>query len=343
MDSTEIEISKVAANTKLKRSHWHDYRSPSIYLFTVTVVNREPLLGNVVGDIEHASIKLTPVGMAVKREIYVIPQLHPQVQILQYQIMPDHVHLVLRVKERLPEQMPIGNIVAAWKYACGKAYSTLLLRDLKASSHNGQENMQSRPSSETTFRSPEKAPYHPLFSKGYNDSAITSKGQLNHMIAYVQDNPRRLLIKRQRHHLFQLNRSLSIAGMTFDAVGNTSLLQRPLVAVHCHRHWTTAEQETYSRGLPIQISEWSSPCRCIHIQNRKNYRTCCIGSWAAAHPFGRKRLQRIVQTHRTRFLRLCRRTAASPCPMAIPQQQLSYHPRAMQAIKHNGRKDGHNS
>ena len=241
--------SKAATDSRLKRGYFHDYHSPCIYLITVTVVDREPLLGDVTGDVEHAVIGLSEVGRAVKREVYALPQRYPQVQVLQYQIMPDHVHLVLRVHERLPEQMPIGNVVAAWKQACGKAYSALLWRDLKASPRDGQPSAQACPSREATFRSPEgsKPPYKPLFSKGYNDSILMGKGQLAHMIAYVQDNPRRLLIKRQNRGLFAIHRGLAVADMCFDAVGNLCLLQKPMAAVHCRSRWTDAEQQEYAQ------------------------------------------------------------------------------------------------
>lgn len=251
-------MEKTASNdNKLKRGYFHDYHSPCIYLITVTVVDRKPLLGQVMGETEHAFIRLTETGKMVERQIYAIPQSHPQVQVLQYQIMPDHVHLVLRVLERLPEQMPIGNVVAAWKQACGRVYSDLLWRDLKASSPDTQRNAESPLSREATFRSQEKTqsntaepqskpPYKPLFSKGYNDSILYGKGQLNRMIAYVKDNPRRLLIKQQHHAFFTIHKQIAIAGMNFDAVGSLSLLQKPMLAVHCHCRWSEEETKSYA-------------------------------------------------------------------------------------------------
>ena len=126
-----------ASSTNLNRSFTHDYHSPHIYLITVTVVDREPVLSAISGTVEQPKVELTEVGKAVKREIFAIEKRHPQVKVLFNIIMPDHVHLVLRVLERLPEKMPLGNIVAAWKQACGKAYSALLVghgtcSDLKA-------------------------------------------------------------------------------------------------------------------------------------------------------------------------------------------------------------------
>lgn len=238
--------------TKLKRSHWHDYYEPCIYLVTVTTVNREPLLGQVEGDAVKARIKLSAIGNAVWREIEAIPQRYPQVKVMQHQIMPDHVHLVLRVTERLPKALPLGNIVAAWKARCSKDVAAL--HDLKAATQTcdlkaatlNDTTLNTPPagesSSEAAFRS-HQCP--PLFSKGYNDSILSGQGQLHHMMAYVRDNPRRLLIKRQHNTFFTIHRGIVVAGMRFDAIGNLVLLQRSLLAIHCRRRWSEAERQDY--------------------------------------------------------------------------------------------------
>lgn len=239
-------------NSKTRRCLLHDYRDACIYLLTVTVEGRQPLLGKVAGDVYTAHIELTELGKAVRYEINMLPKHYPQVQIIQYMVMPDHVHLILRVKERLPETFPLGNIVAAWKHACGKAFAAMSAPscDLKAATPDGgqvasvaiADMVSSRPSGKEAFRSPS---YRRLFSEGFNDSILTGKGQLQHMIAYVRDNPRRLLLKRQYSPFFTIRRGITVVGQTFDAVGNMALLQRPLLAVHCRRRWTEGEQQSY--------------------------------------------------------------------------------------------------
>lgn len=248
---------------RIKRCYEHDYHERCIYLVTVATDDRQPLLGRVVGDTQKAWIEFSPVGKAVWKETEALPQRFPQVKVLQHQIMPDHVHLVLYVTERLPKGMPLGNVVAAWKQACGKAYSAI--RDLKAATQDNtatrdnqqaatQNNQQSTTptnrfmpglSGEVTFRSPVLA-YTPLFGKGFNDRILTGKGQLKHIMAYVRDNPRRLLIKRQCTSFFTIRRGVNIAGLSFDAVGNIDLLQKPLVAVHCRHRWSIQETQDYS-------------------------------------------------------------------------------------------------
>lgn len=240
-------------NKRVKRSHRHDYHERCIYLVTVTVRDRLRILGQVVGDTTSAKIELSPTGRAVWHEIEVLPQRYPQVRILQHQIMPDHVHLVIYVTERLPENLPLGNIVASWKVACSKACAVLNngQRDLKAATQDNPQRASMVLSCEAAFRSPKTSP---LFDKGYNDSILTSRGQLDHIMAYVRDNPRRLLIKQQRHPFFAIHHSLNISGIIFDAVGNLELLRCPKMAVHCQRHWSETELNEYTERC-IKASE----------------------------------------------------------------------------------------
>lgn len=223
------------------------------------------MLGQVTGDVHVAKVILTELGMAVRYEINMLPKRYPQTQVLQYIVMPDHVHLILRVKERLPESLPLGNIVAAWKHACGKAYAAQSsISDLKAAALDGGLAQQkvtganglesSRPLGMEAFRSSNNtlgeealAPrYLRLFSEGYNDSILHGREQLQHMIAYVRDNPRRLLLKRANSPYFIIHHSIDVAGLRFDAIGNLSLLQRPLIAVHCRRRWTEEERQSFA-------------------------------------------------------------------------------------------------
>lgn len=65
-------------------------------------------------------------------------------------------------------------------------------------------------------------------------------------MAYVRDNPRRLLIKQQQQPYFTIHRNLNIAGISFDTVGNLDLLRKPKMAVHCRRRWSETELAEYT-------------------------------------------------------------------------------------------------
>jgi len=76
----------------------------------------------------------------------------------------------------------------------------------------------------------------PLFDDNYDDSFLWRKGQLQAMIAYVHDNPRRAIIKARVPQFMQSCLCLTIAGVRYSAFGNFLLLRSPLKAqVFCHR------------------------------------------------------------------------------------------------------------
>lgn len=268
-------------NPQIQRSFTHDYREPCIYMLTVTVEGRRQLLGFLEGDVYTAHIKLTPLGEAVRYELYALCKRYPQLRLLQHQVMPDHVHVILQVAERL--EKPIGNLLSSWKIACGHAYARLAgtagasastagasatpqnkrkdsqtdpaplsgeaaLAPRETTSQNKRGRVQTGPapsSGEAALALREKPYFKRLFSEGYNDRILHGKGQLQRMIAYVRDNPRRLLLKRANSPFFTIHRSTNVAGHSFDAIGNLALLRAPLLAVHCRRHWSEDETTAY--------------------------------------------------------------------------------------------------
>ena len=282
----------MADNQQIYRSHTHDYKSPCIYMLTVTVEGRRPLLGKVSGDVQTAHIELTPLGEDVRHELYALCDRYPQLRLLQYQVMPDHVHVILQATTRLPK--PLGSLFSSWKIACGRAYGRLtaataattgasaLARDKAAGPlpiagmPKGEAGTPSCASAEERDKAagttagagplagalsgaaalappkksqetqPQPTPFRRLFAEGYNDRILQGKGQLQRMIDSIRDNPRRLLLRHANSPYFTLHRNLTVAGRTFDAIGNLALLQAPLMAVHCRRHWSPVELNAYA-------------------------------------------------------------------------------------------------
>ncbi len=81
-----------------------------------------------------------------------------------------------------------------------------------------------------------------LFARGYNDRLLLRAGQLDAWRRYLADNPRRLLMKREHPDLFRVQRNVETAGVTFSAIGNRLLLERPFrLQVQCSRSLTETE------------------------------------------------------------------------------------------------------
>jgi REP element-mobilizing transposase RayT len=262
-------------HNRLRRMEEHDYTSACIYLITVTTVDRKRVLGSLVGDGPNtAAIAPTALGDYVAEAFRKIAaettkKTGCRVQVLHYQIMPDHFHGILYVRDTLPADYSLGKIIAAWKSDCSHA----LWND---SSFCAQYFSSEKP---------------PLFSRGFNDRILFREGQLQTWIAYLNDNPRRLWLKSHFPDRLRkvYNFSAGKKGHPYTAVGNTFLVTYPeRLQVRCHRHLTEvqiqAEVATYlkeARRGTVLISPFISPAEkavydacykeklpMIHIVNR---------------------------------------------------------------------------
>ena len=103
-----LEVRETRHSMK-RRSPWHDYHEKGTYMLTLVVEGRMPLLGRLEGrvnarpgDGDAPKVMLSELGTAiVTEEIPKIHRYYPQVEVWKVCIMPDHVHLIVRVKEDL--------------------------------------------------------------------------------------------------------------------------------------------------------------------------------------------------------------------------------------------------
>ena len=236
MDKATFERQKVFAGEKKpsmqRRCVDYDYTGRRMYMVTMVTEGRKPLFGKVVGrsdavepSAEVPHIELSPLGEAVEKIWQTIGVHHPEVQVVALQMMPDHLHAVLFVKERL--EKPLGKVLLGVKQACNQVFRQMMPESFVAvaQQHAGQSRGNGL-----------------LFTKGFNDQILFRDGQLEHWLHYVRDNPRRLLMKREHPELFRIQRGLTYAGQSFSAIGNRFLLERPMkVQVQCSRRMTEEE------------------------------------------------------------------------------------------------------
>ena len=106
----------------LYRARWMDYQSPSIQMLTLVTVDRRPLLGVLQGN----TVALTALGSAVAAEIERIPTYlgAASIEILDYVIMPDHVHILLHIHDRLPRHL--GQYIRWFKVQCSDAFTAMV-------------------------------------------------------------------------------------------------------------------------------------------------------------------------------------------------------------------------
>ena len=79
----------------------YDYSSPGAYFVTICTHDRRCLLSRItVGALHEApavSLNLTEIGQIVKEFIETLPSRYPELALEHYVIMPNHIHLLLRI------------------------------------------------------------------------------------------------------------------------------------------------------------------------------------------------------------------------------------------------------
>ena len=249
MKKETYEAQKAFAGEKkpsmLRRCVGHDYTGRQIYMITMVTEKRRALFGHVVGrsdapegNPDEPHIELSALGKRIAEEWWAAPLHHPEVEVIALQMMPDHLHGILFVRDRM--EKPLGMALRGFKQSCNKHYRELVL-GLPSVPSVALPTQQTQPVPHKDRRGEDRT-RGMLFARGYNDKLLLRTGQLETWLRYLSDNPRRLLMKREHPDLFRVQRNLTVAGVSFSAIGNCFLLSRPVrLFVQCSRRLTEAE------------------------------------------------------------------------------------------------------
>lgn len=208
----------------LHRAQWMDYQAPSIQLLTFVTTDRLPLFGELRGE----TVVLSALGQRIAGEIEHIPTYRDAsaIEVCSYMVMPDHVHILLHIHERLPKHL--GQYIRWFKIKCTDAYHELNPTPASISATISSDLGAVSPSNKIWPFAPE-----------YHDRVLTGKNQLAHMIQYIRSNPHRLALKRAHKDLFSICQQIPIAGINCTTLGNLFLADHPLrQALHCSRSLT---------------------------------------------------------------------------------------------------------
>ena len=268
-----------------RRKPWLDYHRKGTYMVTLVVEGRRPVLGKLVmsaGE-QDTSVELTALGKAIRdEEVQKISAIYKMVEIWKLCIMPDHIHMIVRIKEDLPEGKHLGHIVAGFKGGCSRAWwrmnrpcadaqgvvaatdaqrvvaATDAQRVVAATDAQGvvaatdaqrvvaATDAQRVVAATTPAASAAGMPS--LFERGYNDLILLNDSQLDNWKHYLDDNPRRLAIKRLHPDLFTTLNYIDIAEWHCQIVGNRFLLDIPQkVAVIVHSAYSDKEYAEYKK------------------------------------------------------------------------------------------------
>ncbi len=258
------------------------WKGIGLYHITLTIPDRRPLLGVLKipdGNPDRAKVQRTVLGNALVDCLIGIPQHHPEVQVLHFCLMPDHLHAVLYVRRTMPVGIR-GVVRGFWQGVkkLGRAWSaasSIVPNDIRRNCQEGKQEgsgnnaqqglreetsrmevfsagLQNQIGDETYYRLP------PVFTEMPFIRSMGHNTQLPNTIRYLDMNPQRLATKRLKPGYFRVQREIVIGGRNYDGVGNTMLLTAERYAV------------VHVRSMMVKAAENGD------AEQLRNYKNSCV-------------------------------------------------------------------
>ena len=238
-----------------RRANWQDYGEVGLYMVTLCGEGRQAVFGTLAGHTRaqrgteaFPHVALSALGRMVRDEE--IPKMHcyyPQVEVWQAAIMPDHLHLLLYVREPLPPGKKLGHLISGFKGGCSRAWWALKeggagnaaeeRRGTAADAAGtaaaagmaagGAAGMAEAAGGAAVVPAASAAVKRPsLFEAGYHDRIIKRPGMLENIKRYLADNPLRAIMRRELPRLLERRLHLCIGGHEYAAFGGLFLAKR---------------------------------------------------------------------------------------------------------------------
>lgn len=241
-----------------RRAEWHDYTGRAIYMITLLKAESIPHFCAIEApgnNPDKSYSNLSSIGCIINNAISNFNRKFSYVDIPVYTIMPDHVHIVVFIKEA--GVTSLGEVVRSLKGICSARWRDFCHAETLTS----------------------------VFLKGYHDRILTRKGQYDIMKRYVRDNPRRFYVKIHHPEYFNEIREIDIDGKRYKMRGNFFLLDSPSkMAVKISRRYSEEEKDRYKAGWLENASKGGvivSPF--IHPEEKEVLKRCVEAGGAVIH------------------------------------------------------------
>ena len=211
------------------------WKGVGLYHITLTIPNRQPLLGTLDipdGNPTMTAVRRTPLGNSLVDCLLDIPNHHPEVQVLHFCLMPDHLHAVLYVRRTMPTGI-MGMVRGFWQGVkkLGRA-SSIRSNDIRENRQEGTLGLQEATRHLEAFaeglkgQMSDEAYYnlHPVFTEMPFVRPMGRRTQLPNTIRYIDMNPQRQATKRLKPGFFRVQHDIVIGERSYDGVGNTTIL-----------------------------------------------------------------------------------------------------------------------
>ena len=153
---------------KKNRIAEYDYSQNGAYFVTICTQNRKKILSQIVGDGFPVP---KPIGILADALIRQIPEKYPDVYVDQYVIMPDHIHMLLRIVNGDGTGNPsptLGNIIGWYKYQLTK----------QGNAQNGTQGQR-------------------LLQRSYYDHVIRNQKDYDEIWEYIENNPKKWWMEKK--------------------------------------------------------------------------------------------------------------------------------------------------
>jgi hypothetical protein len=234
------------------RATAHDYTRAGVYHITIHVADElGQVLGKVAGNLsapdgstDAPHTALSPVGQMVEYELmHTIHAFYPMITIQNYVIMPEHLHALMVVQDRIVSQngkiQTIGQVIAGFKLGCNRRFweitqrgdekraepAEALIKERRAEAALALTNERRAEAAGalTNERRAEAAgalinDRQPLFNPGYCDVIPVDDAQLATQRAYIAANPRSRLLRTSNHSMLMPQRGGIDTAITLTAL-----------------------------------------------------------------------------------------------------------------------------
>ena len=148
----------------------YEYQQPGAYFITVCLLDRLPLLGEIV----DGTMRESPAGQMVRAVWDAIPDHYQGVEVDEFIAMPDHLHgIIILAGAGGPSSLSLSQVVQRFK-----SLTTTRYREAVVSSG--------------------WPPYHgSLWQRNYYEHVVRNEFELNRIRQYIRENPLRWTLERE--------------------------------------------------------------------------------------------------------------------------------------------------
>ena len=265
------------------KRHKDIFKGEGIFHLTFVVQERKPILGELQMVEGVAQIIPSALGSAISHDLNALSNRRPYCRLLAKQLMPDHIHVLIWIKEDcgITIKEIARGMRQGWKKLAAAAAPTAEPAAAPATHHpiavdiNRQHvavDINRQMASAEIYKQPPTTQTHtaqpptqaqepptrpPLFSAPFIRT-LSRKGQLDAMIAYIHDNPRRAMLRRLNPDLFRLRREVQAAGRLLLLEATEATMEDPRVVAlteQALQQKAEAKHQDYTQ-LPHTALRW---------------------------------------------------------------------------------------